>query len=336
MKKGPGSLCVKCVLPEHRPDITFNAAGQCSLCSGDRDGDRRRRESPLLETDFVKILTRNKKRGRYHCLVMCSGGKDSTAALYYMKKRYKLEPLAFTFDNGFEPPDALENVRNAVERLGVDHFMFKSDFMLDMFAAIVKSKAKAVICHVCSIRYMDVALRTAAGFAIPVVIGGWTKGQSSPGGTRHPEFSSMAKGTADFLAGFRRQDPKYGDFPASVGEVMKRAGRQKPACTVISPHWFLPFDREHYSGMIERELGWKPAASSYPAGSTNCRLNFLSVLLSMKHYGYSHYHAEMSRMIRMGVLTREEALRRLEIDFKEEDILPVLDKLGCRPEDICF
>jgi len=336
VKNESGKLCVKCVMPEYKPDITFNAAGQCSLCSGHKGANYRRQESPLLETELIKMLTRSKKRGRYHCLVMCSGGKDSTAALYYMKKRYKLEPLAFTFDNGFELPDALENVRNTVERLGVDSLMFKSDFMLDMFAAIVKSRAKAVICHVCSIWYMGIVLRIAAGLSIPVIIGGWTKGQFSRGRIRHPEFSSMAKGTADFLERFRRQNPKYRDFPASVEEVIKRAGRQKSACTVISPHWFLPFDQEEYSGMIKRELGWKPTALSYPAGSTNCRLNFLSVLLSLKHYGYSHYNAEMSRMIRRGILTREEALKRLEINFREGDILPVLDRLGCRLDDLYF
>ena len=29
---------------------------------------------------------------------MLSGGKDSTAALYLMKRRYRMSPLAFTFD----------------------------------------------------------------------------------------------------------------------------------------------------------------------------------------------------------------------------------------------
>jgi tRNA(Ile)-lysidine synthase TilS/MesJ len=60
---------------------------------------------------------------------MCSGGKDSTASLYFMKKRYRMNPLAFTFDHGFEIEGAKENVINAVEALGVDYLFFKTDFM---------------------------------------------------------------------------------------------------------------------------------------------------------------------------------------------------------------
>ena len=329
-------LCVKCVLPEYKPDIRLNADGVCNICARyQEESVISRAERAPLETDLIKALSLNKKNGKYQCLVMCSGGKDSTAALYYMKKRYKLNPLAFTFDNGFEPQGALENIKNAVGALGVDLMMFKSDFMKDMFASIVKSGSKAVICHVCSIWYMDLVFQTAGRFDIPLIIGGWTKGQLKCGNPGNPEFVSMAKGTADFLRHYAKENSKYKDFPASVEEVIKRHSKQKHKCSVISPHWFLPFDPDSYVQIIKRELGWKPAAISYPAQSTNCRLNFLSVFLSMKYFGYSHYHVEMSKMIRAGLLTREEALSKLEIDFGEEAVLPVLDELGCAREDIC-
>ena len=44
--------------------------------------------------------------------VIWSGGKDSTLALYHIKKRYGMTPLAFTFDHGFENEEALRNVRS--------------------------------------------------------------------------------------------------------------------------------------------------------------------------------------------------------------------------------
>ena len=56
---------------------------------------------------------------------MCSGGKDSTSSLYYVKKRYNLNPLAFTFDHGFETEEAMRNIKNAVEILDVD-FLYSS------------------------------------------------------------------------------------------------------------------------------------------------------------------------------------------------------------------
>jgi NH3-dependent NAD+ synthetase len=126
-------LCKKCVLPETKPDIWLNEDGVCNVCV---EYDKTKNECETngnLETDFLKILNMYKSHGEYDCLVMCSGGKDSTAALYYMKKRYKLNPLAFTFDHGFETEDALSNVKNAAQALGVDFLYFKTGFMNDIF-----------------------------------------------------------------------------------------------------------------------------------------------------------------------------------------------------------
>ena len=40
----------------------------------------------------------------------------------------------------------------------------------------------------------------------------------------------------------------------------------------------------------------------------------------MKDYGYTHYHVEMSKLIRQGVLSRDEALRDLEFKLTKEQL----------------
>ncbi len=330
----PRSLCQRCVLPESRPDIWLDSSGVCNIC---HEFDKQKDANPpvkFLESDFVKILDQNKSRGRYDCLVMCSGGKDSTAALYYMKKRYKLNPLAFTFDHGFETEDALENIHNAVRILGVDLLLFKSDFMKEMFAAIVKGGDKAVLCHPCSIWYMGLTFEMAARFDIPMIVAGWTKGQvmhqplASRCGcnTRQAEFVSMSKATREFLDRYTRQNLKYKDFPRSMEEVLNIAKKRHKA-TVVSPHWFLPMDPAVYVEILKKELNWKFPRFSYPGSSTNCYLNFLSVYRSMKDFGYTHYHVEMSKMIRGSLLSRSEALKLLEINFGQDLLKRVMQKL---------
>ncbi|MDD5077602.1 MAG: 7-cyano-7-deazaguanine synthase [Candidatus Omnitrophica bacterium] len=334
-------ICERCVLPESRPGIWLDEEGVCNLCREYEKEKKDGKKGISLETEFTKMLRNYKSRGEYDCLVMCSGGKDSTAALYYMKKRYKLNPLAFMFDNGFETEDALENVKNAVEALGVDLVYFKSDFMSGMFSRLVKAGSGAVICHLCSLWYMDLTIKTAARYGISLVIAGWTKGQSREGifpgcaCDNAPEFSAMAEETGKFLDRYCKNDPRYKDFPRSMEEVLKRA-RKRQRCVVLSPHWFLPFEAETSLETIKKELGWKTPEQSYPAKTTNCGLNFLSVYLSLKHYGYTHYHAEMSRLIRQGALTREEALEALKVNFGAERLAPILKKLGCGPEDLAF
>ncbi|MGE5197540.1 MAG: 7-cyano-7-deazaguanine synthase [Deltaproteobacteria bacterium] len=327
-------ICKRCVMPESKPNIFFNGEGVCNICvehEANKSGDE---GNTVLESEFTKMLRIYKSYGEYDCLVMCSGGKDSTAALYYMKKRYRLKPLAFTFDHGFETEDALKNVKNAVEALGVDFLYFKTDFMKEMFSKILKTNSKAVICHLCSIWYMDLTFKTAARYGIPLIIAGWTKGQSSKQplmsrcgcNINQPEFTSMARATKEFLETCVKKDPKYKDFPESMEEVLVRAKRRQK-CAVLSPHWFLPFVAESYVETIKKELNWEFPRLSYPAHTTNCYLNFISVYTSMKYFGYTHYHVEMSKLIRAGLLMREEALENLRINFGKDLLNGVAKKL---------
>lgn len=329
-------------MPESKPDILINESGICNICMEyEKTKETAESPKPILETDFIKMLKMYKSQGAYDCLVMCSGGKDSTSALYYMKKKYKMNPLAFTFDHGFETEDALENVRNAVEILGVDFLYFKTDFMKDMFSEIIKTNSKAVICHPCSLWYMELAFKMTARFDIPIIIAGWTKGQSTRQplmsrcgcNVHEPEFISMGEATNYFLDNYIKANPKYKNFPRNMEEVLTRA-KMRQKCVVLSPHWFLPTTSETYVEIIKKELKWKQPKVSYPKNSTNCYLNFLSAYLSIKHYGYTHYHVEMSKMIRLGMLTRQEALDMLKIDFDDGLLAVALEKLGCRKENI--
>lgn len=327
-------LCKKCVLPESKPDIWLNEEGVCNVCVQHEKEKTGSQDIQSLETDFVKLLNQHRGKHRYDCLVMCSGGKDSTSALYYMKRRYKVNPLAFMFDHGFETEDAVENVRNAVEILGVDFLFFKSDHPKNLFAKILSSGSKAVICHPCSIWYMQLTYDIAARYDTPLIIAGWTKGQSVKQPVMSkcacnisaPEFRAMGEATREFL-GTLKNDPQYKDFPASMEEVLERA-KKRHKCMVLSPHWFLPVEQETYIAVIKNELKWKEPRLSYPRHSTNCYLNFLSVHNSMKHYGYTHYHVEMSKMIRAGLITREQALKDLEIFFDKDLLNSIAGKLG--------
>ena len=325
-------ICTRCVLPHHPPDIVLDHEGVCNLCRA-HEQDRSTRRP--LEAELTRLLQRHRGKGEYDCLVMCSGGKDSTSALYHTVRRYRLRPLAFTFDHGFETGEALANVRRAVEILGVDFLLFRSTAMHEMFAEVLNTDSSAVLCHLCSIWYMDLAWKTAARYRIPLIIAGWTRGQVGKTRSRWarpapaPEFRSMADATATFLDRLR-DHPNYRDFPRSMEDVRRRAGRKR--ALVLSPHWFLPDSPEESVALLRQELGWKQPARNYPAGSTNCALNWVSSHRALRDFGYTHYHVEMSKLIREGQLTRAEALERLRFEVEpgelEEIARPLRERSG--------
>src|SRR3990172_3671571 len=85
--------CKKCVQPDTRPGIKFNADGVCPACQYMEhfysiDWDARRRE-------LQGIVEKSKKDNPsgYDCIVGVSGGKDSTRQAMFVRDTLGLKPL---------------------------------------------------------------------------------------------------------------------------------------------------------------------------------------------------------------------------------------------------
>jgi len=260
--------CTRCVLSEFQPDVQLNADGLCNFCADDQQQQKQTgRARPLLESDLSKILDKYRGKGKYDCLMMCSGGKDSTAALYYIKRRHRMTPLAFTFDHGFENPGAVDNVRRATSELGVDMMIYRSEEMHELFAEIIRSRAPVPICPICSLWYMQLTHQIAKQFGVRLIVSGYTRGQISEGGSSNAkassfrdcgDFDSMSRATAAFLKGIKKSNPRYRDFPLTMKEALRKFSKMR----IVSPHWFMSDDPEEYTALIRRELGWRAVCSS--------------------------------------------------------------------------
>lgn len=330
------SRCKKCILPEYEKEIVLDNQGICNICSDFAQQNSLEKRKAMLESDLIKKLNSYKKKGEkrkddldYDSLILCSGGKDSTMALYYMKKRYNMNPLALTFDHGFEDDTAVNNVKNACDKLGVDWMYYKTDFMKEVFKKIITTRSKATICHICSIWYIDFSYRFAARYKIPLIIAGWTKGQLAVGKESGNPYQPISSASTDFIKNHLHKNPRYKNFPLTIEEALRRADKRYKT-EMVSPHWYLNWDADQIREILKNELNWKPIQNSYPAGSTNCSMNFVSVYLSLQNYGYSHYDIEMSKQIRVGEISREEALDNIKLNFDQQTVADVLSKINCK------
>lgn len=111
--------CTRCIMPETKPDLSFDNEGVCSACRAYENREvvdwKKRRE----ELDEILERYRSKKGNRWDCIVPVSGGKDSTYQVLQMLEM-GLNPLcvtATTCDFSDIGRRNLENLKN----LGVDH-----------------------------------------------------------------------------------------------------------------------------------------------------------------------------------------------------------------------
>lgn len=120
--------CIRCVQPDTRPSITFNAEGVCPACQymdkiGDVDWDAR-----LAELFAIAAKAKENNHSDYDCIIGVSGGKDSTRQAMYVRDSLGMKPLLVSCSY---PPEQLSelgarNLSNLIS-LGFDTVSISPD-----------------------------------------------------------------------------------------------------------------------------------------------------------------------------------------------------------------
>jgi len=313
------------VLPERKPHITFDSTGTCTFCRQHADARSSKTPSRLLETDLVKRIERHRGRSEYDCVLHCTGGLDTISALYLACKRFRIRPLVVAIDNGFENPIAVANVERAVNALGVDRIALRDTSLTPLVEQMVRTDSQASICAVCNLWTTQRIYRFAELYKVRLVLNGLTKGHLADPSDEGGEFSSITQATRRFLADVVGRDRRYRDLPRTM---RKLTGKHRKI-EVLSVHWFLPQNPEDHREDIERELGWQPPEGSYPSHNikSHCKLDLCNAQRDLKHHGLTYHHVEASRLIRLGLLSRDEALAALSGHPDPDEVAGVLSDL---------
>jgi hypothetical protein len=128
--------CSRCVLPETMPYIEFDADGVCSYC---------RRHLPIKTRgrDALEEIIGPHRRhdGRPDCVVGISGGRDSMYGLHYVKTVLGMNPVAFTYDWGMVTDLARRNISRICGKLGIEHILVSAD--IDQKRHYIKQNVEA-------------------------------------------------------------------------------------------------------------------------------------------------------------------------------------------------
>lgn len=85
--------CSRCLQPDTRPNIVFNADGVCPACEYVAALDSVDWEVRRKELEDICNFGRDHTSGGYDCIIGVSGGKDSTRQALYVKHVLKMNPL---------------------------------------------------------------------------------------------------------------------------------------------------------------------------------------------------------------------------------------------------
>lgn len=312
--------CTKCILPETFPGISFAEDGVCSICSDFAERGPSVNSANHLSEALSEIIEASKaKRQQYDAVVAFSGGKDSTYLVYLLKEKFDLRLLAVTFDNGFLSDSCSANMRNVVAALNVDHTIIKyrQDHLNGVFLESALSpvypdhltKFGSGVCISCIRMVMTASLRTAIEKQIPMVMLGNSPGQV----LRSDEELIYQDNKIPFALRrqlFAKVAERRGSWVYDYLMLTAKEYKTNPFPYIISPLPIIGYDEAEIYRTIA-ELGWSKPKDVDP-NSTNCRLNAFGIIEHKNRYKFHPYDYEMSQLVRLGSMSRDTALEKVE------------------------
>jgi predicted glutamine amidotransferase len=111
--------CSRCILTETMPFIEFDSAGVCNYCKNYQP------VQSLGEPALIQELSRIDSSGPF--LFPLSGGRDSSFALHYLKNYFNLNIIAYSYDWGMLTDLGRRNQARMCGSLGVEHILVSAD-----------------------------------------------------------------------------------------------------------------------------------------------------------------------------------------------------------------
>lgn len=348
--------CLRCALPNTYPGIKFNNNGVCNYCIyHEIYKEREEITKKILGKEIIKLIQKTKKeKHQYDCIVAYSGGKDSTFLLYFLRKRFKLNILAHTLDNGFISKKAIENIKKITTILNIDHKFTKPPFSLckEIFSYALKGKIYypkellamvSPLCATCIGMVFGTTINLSIKLEIPLMFVGFTPGQY-PAVSLENFFKVKS---CIFLS-----EKVYKDDPLDVMKIIRDPLNEKfgdkieeyyfksqyikkgfPVPKILFPfHALLDYDENIILSEISK-LGWQKPEDT-DSCSTNCLVNTLGNYSCLKQLKYHPYIGELSLLVRDGIISYENALKAEVVEENSFAMEYSLSKLGLVKSDI--
>jgi len=338
--------CTNCVLPETYPFMNFDKNGVCRYC-------RRHKKFEVKGEDklFEKVAKYRNKNGKPDCIVAFSGGRDSSYGLHYIKKILGMNPIAFTYDWGFVSDLARRNTARICGELGIEHIFRTPDISrkrknvrLNVEAWLKKPELGMIPIFMAGDKafyYHARELRKETGIKLvffctgnmmedtPYKFGysgikGGDSGNTLTGVSLKDKVALLSYYFKNYLLNPSYINQSIFDTAAAYWHTFIKKD------DFIYLYQYLEWEEKTVVDTIIKNYGWetsKDTNTTWRIGdSTASFYNYIYYTVA----GFSEDDDMLSSMVREGVLTREEALKK-SIDYakpRKESLQDYMQTIG--------
>jgi N-acetyl sugar amidotransferase len=314
--------CKKCLLPETHETIIFDDQGICNVCR-QNEFKKDKIDWKLKKKELDELIEQYRGKNEYDCLVPFSGGKDSTWALYYLMKEYKIKPLVVRFDHGFLRPNLNDNTVRTLRNLGADFHSFTPNWKVVQKLMLQSFLEKGDFCWHCHTGVFSYPMWVAIRYNVPLIFWGEPSAEyTSYYSYDQPEEVDEKRFNRAVNLGISALDMavRLGgemderDFKPYTYPPLKELRRIQYKSVCLGS--YIPWDVKAQSKIIHDELGWQgDLVENVPPGynyeKIECYLQGVRDYIKYIKRGYTRPTHLASIDIRNDRLTREEGMDML-------------------------
>jgi len=341
--------CKVCILPETYPDIHFDEQGICSFCLEPKNENLPSEKE--LKSKLDNIVQSYCGKGKYDAVIGLSGGKDSSYVAYYLKKEYNLKILGINFDNGYRSEYGMNNLNVLSDNLDIDLLTIRPNkaFLNKLYRHFLRKNGE--FCSVCNnMGYLLIGSfcfnqQKLQGYA-PLAVGGWSKKYEYQPGVSVTSmqyfFNNLTPELIEELIAQPFIEEKAVRIFMQLNDPRQThtySASQKEFTSSVSSFIqlpdYVPWDLNSMPQILTENVGWQQPPNVH-GSHFDCTVFPIKEFLKYKKYGLTQETIKNSVMIRDGLMTRDDALKRMSLDQTEEpDIYPVfLKDLGLSVDDV--
>ena len=327
--------CTKCVMPDTRPGITFNEEGICSACQAYEN-----RKTINYEKRFEELKELcDKYRGMngpdgFDCMIAVSGGKDSHFQTYIMKEVLGMNPLLVTVEDNFPLTDAgIHNLHNISEAFGCDIISMKPNIKAQKIVMKYTFEKYAKPTYFVDRFIYTYPLIMALKFNTPLLVYGENISYEYGGNQLKETFSAkdqVLNGVASGieidelieLEGLKRSDFNFFNAPS-----LEDINKLEPVYLSYFLEW-NSVDNYKFSskvGFHDLRNEWKRTHHIEDFDQVDSRAYLVHPWLKYPKFGHASATDYAARMIRYGMLKREEGIELVKKHDHDLDSLCVRD-----------
>jgi tRNA(Ile)-lysidine synthase TilS/MesJ len=300
-----------------------------------------------MNNNLAKKIRELNKNTDYDCILMFSGGKDSSYLLYYFSQELGLRVVTFTLNHKFLAKETRENIENFAKKFSKKHITIENTFLnhagkhfLETWINKPDEESLITLCTGCRLGLVKLLITTAKQENINVVISGLTRFEATDYRVKLVNYPKGKEGKLYFFLGYVRlilRNPSLiMDLKALRCQVVefyyysnqKRIFEQNNIHFIKPFYDYLKYDEEYIIETLKK-LNWqKSLISGNSYWRADCDMNAIRQYFHNKISGYNEQAYYYGQMLRDNLISKEYYEKNVQSFDQKEGITKILKSSG--------